>query len=151
MTENNLQKYRLLGTVKLLAGGRQSKQVRLLAGKSVVAKCFDPKNPKHVRAFKKEISNYRTVRGCPFVPKLLAVDAERMVLYLEFCGKNPKEYTPELKKQVRAMIDTLRDKYRLARRFHNRPDNLPRLANLATKNGKLRLIDLGPPFKRTNR
>lgn len=148
---NDLDQYRSLKTVKLLSGGRQSKEVRLLAGKRVVAKCFDPLNRKHVRNFGKEIRNYKAVHGCPFTPRLLAVDSDKLVLYIQYCGKRPKEYTPELKRQVHFMLETLRDKYGLARRFHNRPDNLPRLANLATNNGKLKLIDLGPPFKRVKR
>lgn len=139
--------YRSLHTVKFLTGGLQSKEVRLLSGNKIVAKCFDPQNEKHVAAFKTEVQNYEALQGCSFVPEVLVIDREKLIIYMRYCGESPTEYTSELKKTLRAMVTRLRQKYKLTRHFFNRLDGLPRLSNVAVDNRKrVKLIDLGPPF-----
>jgi hypothetical protein len=141
-----LQHYRTLGTIKNFGGGRQSKEVRLLRGEKVVAKHFDKNDKKQMKAFQKEVRNFQIVKDCSFVPKLLAVDVDNLILYTSYCGERPKEYTKDLKRHVRAKVDKLRRKYKITRQFHSRPDGLPRLANVAILDGKVNLIDMGPPF-----
>jgi hypothetical protein len=141
-----VQRFRTLRSIRRFGGGRQSKEVCLLEGSKVVAKRFDRNDKKQVKAFHKEVRNFQHVKDCPFVPKLLAADPEQLVLYTDYCGERPAEYTKELKKQVREKVDRLRNKYHLTRNFHSRADGLPRLANVAIKNGQVKLIDMGPPF-----
>lgn len=143
--------YRGWKTVKTFEGGRQSKRVRLIEGtdrrkKKIVAKHFDKSDPNQHKAFEKEVRNYGLVKGCTFVPKLLAVDKEELILYLEYCGETPSHYTPELKKEVLHHVKKLRKRYNLTRDFRYNKEGLPRLANVAVRHQKVKLIDLGPPF-----
>ena len=131
-------------------GGRQSKKVCLLQGSEVVAKHFDAANPKHVKAYEKEVRNLQNVEKCSFVPHLVAADGKRLILYTTYCGRRPERYTGTLKKEVKRKVKKLKEKYGLTRKFTNGPkEGLPRLANLAIhpKTKKVMLIDMGPPFK----
>jgi len=140
--------FQALRPVKQFSGGRQSKRVSLLSGNQVVAKEFDTNNSKQRKGFRREVKNMKYVKDCSFVPRLLAVDKQKMVIYTSYAGERPAKYTKELKSKVRSRISKLRNEYHLTRKFHRH--GLPRLANVAVNHqNEVRLIDLGPPFRRT--
>lgn len=136
-----------LKSVREFGGGQEALRVWLLEGEKVVAKQFDAKDEKQLKNFKREIQHMKILKGCEFVPRLLAVDKKNKIIYTSYAGEKPTEYTKDLKKQVRTRIEQLRTKYKLARTFYERLDGLPPLSSLAiNKNGKLSIVDLGPPF-----
>lgn len=141
------KRFQELKTVKLFDGGHQSQKVRLLEGSQVVAKHFDRLNPTHVAAYELELHNLARVRGCSFVPKLLAADPVELVIYTNFCGDRPSKYTKQMKADVKKKLAILRSHFKLGRNFVSRPDGLPKLANLTVLNGNVTLIDMGPPWK----
>jgi hypothetical protein len=140
--DGTLERYRGLRRIHRYGGGRQSDGVWLLEDKRTIAKHF---SEKQIDKMKIEIANLQCVRKCSFVPKLLAIDYEHRVLYLNNCGTRPKRFTRDLRQRVLKLMDRLKNKYHLTRKFHK--TGLPRIANVTVDaNGKVFLIDMGPPF-----
>jgi hypothetical protein len=134
--------------IKRFGGGRQSKAVELLSN-GTVRKRFDGSS-NHWLKMRVEIANLQKLgaSGCDFVPRLLAVDEGQRTIYLSYCGSRPKKYTDDLRKQVQLKVALLRTKYGVHRSFKR--TGMPRLANVAVdKEGRVHLIDFGPPWRAT--
>lgn len=144
---DRIAKYRKLKEIRRFAGGRQSVRVVLLEGGEVVAKHLNPQSRMQCHSYEREVENLVRLQSCPYVPKLLAADPKRLVIYLSYCGESPSEqqYDDTLKADVRAKVDELERRYRLRRTFYSHTD-IPRPSNVTLKDGQAFIIDLGPPW-----
>ena len=145
--KNRVECFEKLHTIKQLPAGRRAKELRLLAGGKIVAKSFDKSNVHQTKAFAREVKNLELARECSFVPEVLAIDREKMIIYSRFYGEPLEKYTDEtIKKQVLEKIERLRTKYKLMRRWHS-TNLLPRPSAVAVdKSGQVKIMDLGPSY-----
>lgn len=132
--------------VKAFRGGRKSLSVRLLST-GVVEKRYDPRRPRHVSRFHKEVALLRHLQGCPFVPTLVAVDADRLMFKVSYCG-TPAPDTPDTRAVIDKVLRAIERDFGVVRRQNlgkpkNNPHELGTLSNATVLNGQLYIVDWG--------
>jgi hypothetical protein len=139
---------------KVFNAGRKSLSVRLLST-GVVEKRYDPRRPKHVHRFHREVGFLRHLKGCPFAPTLVSVDEDRLTFKVSYCGTAAPD-TPETRAMINKLLHALEREYGMVRKENvgKTVYSLGTIANATILNGQLFLIDWGSHawiLKRTKR
>ena len=132
--------------VKVFTLGRKSLSVRLLST-GVVEKRYDPRKPHHADRFHHEVAVLRRLQGCAFVPTLISVDPDRLMIKQSYCGEKAPD-TPQVRSAIDAALRHLDAKYGVVRRGNvgkpsDAPRRVPTLNNVTLLNGQIFIIDFG--------
>ena len=104
--ENLLKKkYENLSYSKVLKKDGESRYVYLLEN-GVIKKKYNNRNKKDLAKFENEIKTLNKLRDCPFVPKILALDIEQLIIYMDNCGYSLDLLDPSIYKNKLHEINT---------------------------------------------
>lgn len=91
--------------------------------------------PRHKNIYMNEINQLLKLQSCNFIPKLYQRDDEKLVLWMQFCGK-PITNLSKHRDEIQKMKSILK-------RVHGLYHNDIKIGNVTQSNNKLYLIDLG--------
>ena len=151
-----------LRSLKTLQRGGKSKYVKLYEtseGVKIIKKAYDKKQEKQVFRFNKEIEFMTHLKNCPFVPKIISVDHEKLVIYMSYVGNSIDESKTENQKQKTKAKTQIKDNktkmqekmkslhldWNLMRHRDGKPNYNIYLGNATLMNGEIYIIDFGSP------
>jgi len=135
--------------IKTLQRGGKSKYVKLcetVDGTKIIKKAYDKKQQKQIFRFNKEVEFLTHLKNCPFVPKIIAIENENLVIYMSYVGK-PINVNHKIKMQER--MKSLHLDWNLMRHRKNQPNYNIYIGNATIMNDEIYIIDFGSPHYKT--